>query len=95
MQFGTEEDMTEVEITKLADEAIAEEFELDIEKLVPTARFKDDLGLDSLDAVDMVVVLEKTFSIKIGKDPAILAILTVGDMHSYIIQKKAALESEK
>ena len=86
--------MTETEVITLANEALAEEFELDIEKMTPEARFKDDLGLDSLDAVDMVVVLEKTFSIKIGKDPAILAIRTVGDMHAYIMRKKTALESE-
>ena len=85
--------MTETEVITLANEALAEEFELDIEKMTPEASFKDDLGLDSLDAVDMVVVLEKTFSIKIGKDPAILAIRTVGDMHAYIMQKKASLES--
>ena len=85
--------MTETEVITLANEALAEEFELDIEKMTPEASFKNDLGLDSLDAVDMVVVLEKTFSIKIGKDPAILAIRTVGDMHAYIMQKKASLES--
>ena len=87
--------MTETEVIELANAALAEEFELDVERFVPDASFQEDLGLDSLDAVDMVVVLEKTFSIKIGKDPAILAIRTVGDMHAYIMQKKAALESEK
>ena len=87
--------MTEAEVIRLANEALAEEFELDLENFRPEASFKEDLGLDSLDAVDMVVVLEKTFAIKIGKDPAILAIRTVGDMHTYIIQKKATLEAEQ
>ena len=85
--------MTEAEVIRLANEALAEEFELDLENFRPEASFKDDLGLDSLDAVDMVIVLEKTFAIKIGKDPAILDIRTVGDMHRYIIQKKALLEA--
>ena len=87
--------MTETEVVQLANEALAEEFELDVEQFTPEASFKDDLGLDSLDAVDMVVVLEKTFSIKIGKDPAILAIRTVGDMHAYIMQKKASIEAKQ
>ena len=84
--------MTEAEVIRLANEALAEEFEINVEKFRPEAMFKDDLGLDSLDAVDMVVALEKTFAIKIGKDPAILEIRTVGDMHAFIIQKKATLE---
>ena len=40
----------------------------------------------------MVVVLEQTFQVKIGKDPAIAEIRTVGDMHEFIIAKKRASE---
>jgi acyl carrier protein len=80
--------MTDREIIERANAALAEEFELDIEKMQPDALFREDLGLDSLDAVDMVVVLEQTFGIKIGKDPAIASIRTVGDMHAYIVNKK-------
>ncbi len=80
--------MTDQEIMKKADAALAEEFELDVETMRPEALFREDLGLDSLDAVDMVVVLEQEFGIKIGKDPAIAAIRTVGDMHTYILAKK-------
>ncbi len=84
--------MTDQEIIDRANAALAEEFELDVEKMRPEAVFKDDLGLDSLDAVDMVVVLEQTFGIKIGKDPAIASIRTVGDMHAYILNKKSTME---
>ena len=79
--------MTDTEIIAKANAALAEEFELDVERMRPEALFRDDLGLDSLDAVDMVVVLEQEFGIKIGKDPAIAAIRTVGDMHEYILKK--------
>ena len=65
--------MTDTEIIAKANAALAEEFELDVERMRPEALFRDDLGLDSLDAVDMVVVLEQEFGIKIGKDPAIAA----------------------
>lgn len=84
--------MTDEQIIKKANEALAAEFELDPARMTPEAHFRDDLGLDSLDAVDMVVVLEKTFGIKIGRDPAIMDIRTVGDMHAYIIAKKRAYE---
>lgn len=85
--------MTDEQIIAAADNALAEEFELDAEQMRPEARFKEDLDLDSLDAVDMVIVLEKTFSIKIGRDPAVMQIRTVGDMHEYIIRKKREFDA--
>lgn len=85
--------MTDQEIIERANAALAEEFELDPASMVPEARFKDDLDLDSLDAVDMVVVLEQAFGIKIGKDPAIMAIHTLGEMHAYLLAKKHEVEN--
>jgi acyl carrier protein len=85
--------MTDREIIERADAAIAEEFELDPGALRPEALFREDLGLDSLDAVDMVVVLEQAFGIKIGKDPAIASIRSVDDMHAFILAKKRGLEN--
>jgi len=82
--------MTNDEIIERTNAAIAEEFELNMNDLVPSASFKDDLGLDSLDAVDMVIVLEQEFGIKIGKDPKILKIRQLSDLHSYVIDKKNA-----
>ena len=84
--------MTDQQVIEAANKALAEEFELDENLLTPEAIFREDLGLDSLDAVDMVIVLEKTFQIKIGRDPAIMNIRTVGDMHQYILAKKRELE---
>jgi acyl carrier protein len=86
--------MTDQQVIEAANKALAEEFELDVECFTPDALFREDLNLDSLDAVDMVIVLEKTFRIKIGRDPAIMQIRTVGDMHRYILAKKRLLEQE-
>ncbi|NLY40329.1 MAG: acyl carrier protein [Desulfovibrionales bacterium] len=83
--------MNDSELTQRADNALAEEFEIDVERFTPETHFYDDLKLDSLDAVDMVVVLEQEFGIKIGKDPEIMTIRTVGDMHAYILAKKAQM----
>ena len=85
--------MTDREIIERANAALAEEFELDVARMVPEALFRDDLDLDSLDAVDMVVVLEQEFGIKIGKDPELASIRTVGDMHAYVLKKKRDIES--
>ncbi|MDR3073708.1 MAG: phosphopantetheine-binding protein [Deltaproteobacteria bacterium] len=83
--------MTDQEIIERADAALAREFELEPADMKPEALLREDLGLDSLDAVDMVIVLEQEFGVKIGKDPAIIAIKTVGDLHGFIIAKKRAV----
>lgn len=40
-------------------------FEIPEEKLIPTATLVGDLGLDSLDAVDMLVYIEETLGVKV------------------------------
>ena len=87
--------MTDQEVIDAANKALAEEFELAIGRFTPEAHFKEDLELDSLDVVDMVIVLEKTFQIKIERNSAIMDIRTLGDMHQFIIAKKRALEQSE
>jgi acyl carrier protein len=59
---------------------IAEEFELDPARLTPEATLYDDLGLDSLDAVDLVVALEKAFTIKLANEEAVRSVRTMADL---------------
>ena len=42
-----------------------EDLEIDEEKIAPNALLKEDLGIDSLDFVDIVVIVEKAFGFKI------------------------------
>ncbi|MCQ2083665.1 MAG: acyl carrier protein [Bacteroidaceae bacterium] len=42
-----------------------EDLEIDEEKIAPDALLKQDLGIDSLDFIDIVVIVEKTFGVKI------------------------------
>ena len=51
--------ITREEIIKQTNDALKKEFEFKDEQLLPAAQLKDDLGLDSLDAVDMVVIMVK------------------------------------
>lgn len=80
--------MTDPEAITLVNELLAEEFELDLEEMKPEALFKEDLELDSLDAVDMVVILEQAFNFKIKKDEAFKSIRSLGDLHSYVLERK-------
>lgn len=84
--------MTDAEIIERVNELLMEEFELEADQMKPEALFKDDLDLDSLDAVDMVVVLEQAFKFKIKKDEAFKAIRTLGDLHAFVLAKKNEVE---
>ena len=71
------------EIVSLVNDFLIEEMEIDAEKIQEQARLKEDLGLDSLDFVDIVVIVEKTFGFKI-KPEEMANVLTVNDFYNYI-----------
>jgi acyl carrier protein len=63
---------------------LIEEFEIDEAQISPTARFKEDLDIDSLDLVDLVVVIEKSFGFKV-KGEEIVKLKTLQEFYDYII----------
>jgi acyl carrier protein len=77
--------MTKEEITKIIRTFLVEEFEIDEEKLVPSAHLKDDLGLESLDFVDIAVIVQKEFGLTL-KGEEMTAIRTLDDLYGYIHQ---------
>ena len=81
--------MTEEEVIELIDSSLAEEFELERADMTPEANIYEDLGLDSLDTVDMVIVLEGAFNFKIREEEAVRAIRTLGDIHRFVLEKVA------
>ncbi len=80
------------ELRQKVVEVLAEEFELDPEEMGPEATLYDDLGLDSLDAVDMVVVLEKSFGMKLTDEEALRSIRTMEDLFLFLIRLKKEQE---
>jgi acyl carrier protein len=62
---------------------VAEQLGVDEAKIVPSARFSDDLNADSLDLVEMIMSLEEEFGVEIP-DEAAEKILTVADAMDYI-----------
>lgn len=85
--------MTDQEIIEKINSSLAEEFELDLGEMTPETTLYEDMGLDSLDVVDLVIVLETAFGMKIREEEAIRSIRTLGDIHSFVINKKRQLES--
>ena len=72
-------------ITKIND-FLSEEFEVNPEKIVPGADLKETLDLDSLDYIDLVVVIENNFSFKV-KPGDFAHIATFSDFYNYIISR--------
>lgn len=62
---------------------IAEQLGVAEEKVVPEARFIEELGADSLDTVELVMALEEKFGIEISDEDA-ETIRTVGDLLRYL-----------
>ena len=85
--------MTREEIIQKTNEALSKEFELSIEQLRPEASFQTDLGLDSLDAVDMVVVLEQKFGMTLRQKYDLRSMITLNDLYNFI--EKLANEAQK
>lgn len=65
---------------------LASEFEIDSSKLTESANIKETLELDSLDYVDLVVIIESNFNFKV-KQEDFIGIQTFGDLYNYIHSK--------
>lgn len=66
---------------------IAEALNLDEAEITLAATLKDDLGIDSLDAVELVMELEDAFGVKI-EDAEAQAFVTIGDIVKLLEAKK-------
>lgn len=65
---------------------LVEEFEVDGDTIKDDAPLKETLGLDSLDYVDLVVVIEENFGIKLGAED-FQKIVTFQDFYDHIEQR--------
>ena len=80
--------MTDAELIEKVNNLLVEEFEVERETISPDAILKDTLGLDSLDYVDLVVVIESNFGFKV-KPEDFVGIVTFQDFYNYAIKRVA------
>jgi acyl carrier protein len=78
--------MERKDIESKVNEFLVGEMEIEEEDICDNAQLKEDLGLDSLDFVDIVVIVEKTFGFKI-KPEEMADVLTMKDFYGYIESK--------
>jgi acyl carrier protein len=78
--------MTKEEIVKIVNNFLVEEIEIEETEINNDALLKEDLGIDSLDFVDIVVIVEKHFGFKI-KPEEMAEVRTLSQFYDYIESK--------
>lgn len=78
--------MQREKIVTIINQFLAEEFEIDESALVPEALLIQDLGIESLDFVDIVVIIEQEFGFKVTREEMV-NVKTLDDMYNYIAER--------
>lgn len=78
--------MSREEIEEKVKNFLIEDLEVEPENIAPDAKLKDDLGIDSLDFVDIVVIVERNFGFKI-KPEEMTGVVTLSQFCDYIESK--------
>lgn len=78
--------MTRKDIEEIVKEFLIEDLEIDEENIRPEAHLKEEVGIDSLDFVDIVVIVEKKFGFKI-KPEEMAGVTTLSQFCEYIESK--------
>jgi acyl carrier protein len=63
---------------------IAEQFSISEDSVTMDTSFVDDLGADSLDAVELIMALEGEFDIPEVDEELVISLHTVGDVFRFI-----------
>ena len=87
--YANDVKMSWEEVIEETRDFLSEEFEVDRDLILPENSLKDTLDLDSLDYVDLVVLIDENLNIKLtGED--FKGIETFGDFYQ-LVGKKLAL----
>ncbi len=75
--------LTKSEIVDRVNSVMHQGFEIPHDKLTPQATLNGDLGLDSLDAIDMLVQLEETMGVKVSGE-RLMSVKKLEDIYGLI-----------
>lgn len=75
--------MTRTEIEEKVKAFLLDDLEIEEENIYPEALLKEDMGIDSLDYVDIVVIVEKNFGFKINPQE-MATVKTLAQFYDYI-----------
>ena len=86
--------LTRDEIIEAVNNALVKEMEIDPAELAPEKTFFDDLGLDSLDMVDLMIGLQRKFGISLRDNEEIKQVRTLGDVYDFFEKNQAMLTAQ-
>lgn len=86
--------MTEREVIELVNQVFVESFEIEPDKLKPEMQIFTDLGLDSLDIVDLIAALQKKFKVQFRDDGRIREIRSLNDLYRLLLKLKEEEEAK-
>jgi acyl carrier protein len=78
--------MSRDEVVVKVNDFLIDEFELEEEQLIPNALMKEDLDIESLDFVDIAVVIEKQFGLKVTSEQMV-KIKKLDDLYNFILER--------
>jgi acyl carrier protein len=78
--------MQQEEIIRKINQLLIDEIEIDEKQLSPEADLKKDLGIDSLDFVDLFVIIENNFGFKM-KAEEMSDVKTLQDFYNYVFKR--------
>ncbi len=81
--------MSHEEVLELIRSHLAEELEVEPERISESTRFKEDLDADSLDLYELVMELEDRYGISVSEEQA-SKIMTVGDAVAFVLEHASA-----
>jgi len=63
---------------------LADQFAINVNSITMDTSFVDDLGVDSLDVVELTMAIEEAFDVPEFDDELISGLETVGDLHRFL-----------
>ena len=84
--------MTRTEIEEKVRAFLIDDLEIDEDKIFDDAKLKEDMGIDSLDFVDIIVIVDKNFGFKIAPEE-MKGVTTLKEFCDYIERKSGRVKS--
>ncbi len=78
--------MSRDEVVVKVNDFLIDEFELEEDQLIPNAKMKEDLDIESLDFVDIAVIIEKQFGLKVTSEQMV-KIKKLEDLYNFILER--------
>jgi len=87
--------MTREEIVDAVNSTFVEMLEVPAGELAPEKEIFKDLGLDSLDMVDLMIGLQRKFGISLRQNEEIRKIVTLGDVYNFFEKMEPVLREQQ